>query len=557
MSYKALLFITVLYFSALHVFAQATKRLMSVSGPGNEMIVGMAIDKNDNITMTGYVYGNSLLNNSVLLQSKDSEDVFVSRCDKFGNVLWNNVFGGKDINSPNAITVDHEGYTYVSGYFRNDFYADGQLFSGPWRGRYFFTRLDNKGKITWVKTFAAPDELYVWQHSLYCDKDDNIYLTLMFYDSIKVGGVSYYTNHTRGDILIKYKPDGTLQWAKVLEEYGNGFTKGAILGISDDEEGHLFMCGTLTGSPAKWGGKDFPGLKPGHDRSTCAYIARLDKQSGNLQWVKYGESRGATALEIIRQGTSGSFYVAGYFTDTLTIDSLKIGEYMYDHFIPVLLCMDTSGKVLWSKMMSAYIDDLCVDNKGYLYIGGECDGGLYQDNISFLSLYRDAYILRCDSTGNITSACHSKVQNSYSEAYLWNLACNSDNRVYASGWTDGVTAFWDTVLTSKYTAGYIWALPSDFSFASVDELPDPQQNITIYPNPISGNNVTIRLSNLVEGEIMISCFDAMGRSVYSTTVRGNSVQEYHLQLPSLSTGVYLLKVTSGNHNYLGRILKRE
>jgi hypothetical protein len=527
---------------------------MSVSGQGDEMVVGMAIDKSDNITMTGYVYGNSYLNNSVLLQSKDSVDVFVSRCDKHGNVLWTNVFGGKDINSPNAITVDHEGNTYVSGYFRNDFYVDGQLFSGKGKYRYFFTKLDNIGKVAWVKTFKAPDESYVWQHSLYCDKDDNIYLTLQFEDTIVAEGVAYITKHTRGDILIKYNPEGILQWAKVMENLGNA--NGSILGLSDDGTGHLFMCGALRGTPARWGGKDIEGLGPiGWNLPSYVYFSRLDKQSGDMQWIKIGMSKpGSAALEIIKPDISGNFYVAGYFMDTLTIDSLKIAEYNGTFPIPVVLRVDASGKVVWSKMMAGLVKGLCVDSKGYLYTAGIYAQAIEQDKLILRSLGEDIYVFRFDSTGKITSGRSTTAENTNSQVNLMDFTANSEDRLYACGWTYGGTTFGDTSLNSKYSEGYVWALPSNFSFASIDEF-SPEQNITVYPNPLSGNDVTIRLPEKLKEEAKINCFDAVGRIVYSTTFTGNAENGYHLQLPSLTTGVYLLKISTGNHNYVSRLLK--
>ena len=71
-----------------------------------------------------------------------------------------------------------------------------------------------------------------------------------------------------------------------------------------------------------------------------------------------------------------------------------------------------------------------------------------------------------------------------------------------------------------------------------------EQKYKLYPNP---NNGTITISQLVADSrgVSIEVVDAMGRSVYNSTPEFDQ-QIIRLQLPNVSAGLYLLKLTNAD-----------
>ncbi|MEI2739668.1 MAG: T9SS type A sorting domain-containing protein [Chitinophagaceae bacterium] len=72
-------------------------------------------------------------------------------------------------------------------------------------------------------------------------------------------------------------------------------------------------------------------------------------------------------------------------------------------------------------------------------------------------------------------------------------------------------------------------------------------DITVYPNPVSGNQVSFQATALPKGQYTIRVTNATGQQVYNKVLvhNGGAVTEA-LQLPaSIQTGIYNLQVTSG------------
>lgn len=85
----------------------------------------------------------------------------------------------------------------------------------------------------------------------------------------------------------------------------------------------------------------------------------------------------------------------------------------------------------------------------------------------------------------------------------------------------------------------------------VDFQKDAERTLKLYPNPNNGD-FTVELKNTNSDKISIEVFDLFGKSVF----KGNTTEEsFRLNLPNLSSGLYLVKVSSNTYNETLKFIK--
>ena len=102
--------------------------------------------------------------------------------------------------------------------------------------------------------------------------------------------------------------------------------------------------------------------------------------------------------------------------------------------------------------------------------------------------------------------------------------------------------------------------PSSSGRVSISASPEEDTitgaEIRIYPNPVTGKKVTLRMDSIPSGRYMLQVYTATGRLVYSQSLNhtGKSVG-YPIQLPSdLTRGMYMLKLAGTSTRYAGKMI---
>ena len=96
---------------------------------------------------------------------------------------------------------------------------------------------------------------------------------------------------------------------------------------------------------------------------------------------------------------------------------------------------------------------------------------------------------------------------------------------------------------SKYVGGIV----------AINTQKASTETVSIYPNPVEGREVTIAISNgNIDGSMLVEVTDLSGKTVYHNTLVG--VQN-HIFLPiTISQGIYMVKLTSGDNVYQQKLL---
>jgi len=275
------------------LFAKQFKAL----GIGNEIIT----DSNSNIYISGF-FGNSgnfnTSGDTFMLNSKGSSDIFVTKLDSLGNLVWAKSIGTPGNDRGRSIDVDNEGCLYITGFFSGDIDLDPDpdsvymKYSGGGLD-IFVLKLNNDGKFVWGNSLSSGGQ------------DQGVGISV---DSKKNVFITGYLNLKY--LLVKFDSTGLIEWINKFDpENGWGYD------VAIDKFDNVYATGYFGGST------DFD------PDSSKSYI--LNSNGGlDVFVVKY--SNDGKFLNSFRMGGGGSeighsifvrneddIYVTGHFTSVV------------------------------------------------------------------------------------------------------------------------------------------------------------------------------------------------------------------------------------------------
>jgi len=248
----------------------------------------IALDGSGNIFVGGETYG--VFSGQA---SSGGVDVFVSKLNSSGTVLWTRQFGTSSTDYLDGLTADTSGNIYVSG----TVYAtlSGQTSSGG--NDAFMRKYDTSGNALWTRQFgtSANDT----GRGIGLDSSGNIYVSGTTEGTFPGQSSSGYI-----DIFLrKHDSSGNEIWTRQLGSNGNDYSNGLAL----DSSGNVYLAGHTQGA--------LPGQTP--LGSLDGYALKYDG-SGNVLWIRqFGTSGGEYAWSLALH-SSGNLYIAGSTDSTFT-----------------------------------------------------------------------------------------------------------------------------------------------------------------------------------------------------------------------------------------------
>ena len=178
----------------------------------NDKGVAIAIDKREDLYVTGYTTGND-----------GNTDIFIRKFDQAGNVLWTALEDGTtNLNAEGtAITVDEDRNVYVCGFVTE---------SGT-NTDIAVLKYNKNGDQRWMKTINGNVNQSDKAWGIVVDENDNIYIT--GYVTTSAGTTDTYT--------ARLSPSGNIIWSDTFN--GNGNQSDKAWGIVVDEDRSVFVTG--------------------------------------------------------------------------------------------------------------------------------------------------------------------------------------------------------------------------------------------------------------------------------------------------------------------------
>lgn len=188
-------------------------------------LTDLAIDKNENIYMTGSIGGNSVFEGKKM-EANGLSDIIVIKFDKEGKTTWIKQFGtgepyssgayaakpATDIEGGQFIAIDAAENVYFTGVHFNGARFDNQILAssanikGLEVGNAFLGKLDIDGNIQWVKN--AEGKGIAGLTGMICNSEGDVFLS----GTIAYKKVTFNGQKAKGPFIMKFDSNGNTKW---------------------------------------------------------------------------------------------------------------------------------------------------------------------------------------------------------------------------------------------------------------------------------------------------------------------------------------------------------
>ena len=342
-------------------------------------------------------------------------DVFVSKLDASGNLVWARNFGGTNSDAPYAIFVDDAENVYITGTFYNsgnyDFGGGMTILSSNGQTDVFIMKINAAGNFEWAKSIGGTG--FDFGTDISVDQSGNIYLTGQFSNTVDFdpgAGVENATANSSSNVyFLKLDATGNFVWVNIYEGF---FSFGGGQHIVIDDNGDLYTAGGFSSTA------DFdPGTGTFNLSSSGGndiFVSKLSA-SGNFIWAKNIGGASSESIKSFEIDGNNNLYLAGKFSGTADFDpgigtSDLISSGGDDIFVAKL---DANGDYVWAKNMGGTDDEeaisLSVDSDGSVFTTGsffgtaDFDPGTGTNNLTS-SGFQDVFISKLDVNGDFAWA---------------------------------------------------------------------------------------------------------------------------------------------------------
>ena len=213
---------------------------------------GIATDSSNNLYTIGSFSG-SVPFGTTTLTSQGNSDLYITKQDSSGNVIWAKSVPGIDSASTRPIVTDSSGNIYAISNFSGSATFGTTTLTSQGGQDFFVTRLDSSGNVSWAKSFGGTNDDN--SYSIASDSSGNLYITGSFQDSVTFGNTKLTAVGLTDIFVTKLDSSGNVAWAK---SFGGISTTSSDSGksISTDNNGNIYITGTYRGTkedPATFG----------------------------------------------------------------------------------------------------------------------------------------------------------------------------------------------------------------------------------------------------------------------------------------------------------------
>jgi hypothetical protein len=218
-------------------------------GTGNDTAYGLAVDPQGNAYITGSFDNGATFGSLSLANNSKSDDIFVAKCSSAGDFVWVRKAGGGEDDVGNGIALDGATNVYVTGYFAGAATFGSTNLTGAGTGLLpdiFLSKYDAAGSLLWVRQAGGPGDDR--GNAVAADATGNVWVTGQFYGTNSFGTTNLVANGNGSDIFVaRYDTTGNLIWAR--RAGGSSIIYGdAGFGIASNTNGDAFVTGYFSGN---------------------------------------------------------------------------------------------------------------------------------------------------------------------------------------------------------------------------------------------------------------------------------------------------------------------
>jgi Beta-propeller repeat len=334
-----------------------------VGGPGPDTGNSISADAGGNTYVTGTFSGTATFG-SYQLVSSGGFDIFLAKFNAVGDVVWAKKAGSASIDAEAgaAVKADAAGNIYVTGHFAaTTTFGTTDLTSAGGTDIFIAKYSASSGDVLWAKKAGGNEnENGV---GLAVSAAGDVSVTGSFFGTAVFGSTSLTSSGSFDGFIAQYNADGDNLWAKQIAGESNDLG----YAVAVDAAGDSYVSGYFTGSA------NFGGTTVNAAGNEDIFIARYDRTSGNLLWVKTAGGSDYDNGLSIDVDISGNSYVTGYFTRTASFGDKSITS--VDNSRDIFVAKyNNSGEAQWVKKAGDLNNDsgrsITVDASGIIHTTG-------------------------------------------------------------------------------------------------------------------------------------------------------------------------------------------
>ncbi|WP_165903800.1 gliding motility-associated C-terminal domain-containing protein [Hymenobacter gummosus] len=328
----------------------------------------IALDRQGNAYVTGYVAGSNLLFGNVRVPNTSTNgysDVFVAKISPTGTWLWATRAGSRATDIGRSIAVDTAGNAYVAGVYYGETVTFGntQLPAEQYSTDVFVAKLNPQGQWQWAVRAGGPAIEDVG--GIAVGRRGQVAVAGYFQGQARFGSQRLNAPGWHDVFVAQLTTAGQWQWA--VQAGGAG--SDAASSIAADTIRHEWLVtGSFAGPVGEFGSFRLPAA------TQTAFVARLDT-AGQFRWAT--APTGTSNCQHVAVDGSSQAYLLGNFNDQLRLGSTTLSyanpiSRLYGALFVARLAADgTWGPVVAAGNSSnGYGTSLALDGSGNAYLTG-------------------------------------------------------------------------------------------------------------------------------------------------------------------------------------------
>lgn len=334
-----------------------------VGGPGPDRGNSISADAGGNTYVTGAFSGTATFGSYQLVAS-GGFDMFLAKFNAVGDVVWAKTAGSASIDAEAgaAVKVDAAANVYVTGHFAaTTTFGTTDLTSAGGTDIFITKYSASTGDVLWAKSAGGIEN----ENGVGITVSDagDVSVAGAFFGTAVFGSTSLTSSGSFDGFIAQYNSDGDILWVKQIAGQSNDLA----YSVAVDAAGDSYVSGYFTGSA------NFGGATADAAGNEDIFVAKYDRISGNLLWVKTAGGSDYDNGLSIDVDISGNSYVTGYFTRTASFGdkSITSADNSRDIFVAKY---NNSGDVQWVKRAGDLNNDsgssISVDASGIIYTTG-------------------------------------------------------------------------------------------------------------------------------------------------------------------------------------------
>ncbi|MEN3324616.1 T9SS type A sorting domain-containing protein [Mariniflexile soesokkakense] len=527
-------------------------------GQSHDVVYKIHVDHEGNIYSTGFYNDNCDFDpteGSYILEHSFDADIFVSKINKNGELVWAKSIGGLANDSGKYITTDTEGNVYITGTFEEtvdfDSGAGTFLLTSSGQTDVFILKLDKNGNFIWAKSFEGEDIEQTAGIGL--DHFGNIYIAGDFHGTVDFDpSTSIFSLTPKKDgegYLAKLSTNGDFIWAK---QFGG---PGIVTTMKVLNDGSTYISGlfdeTADFNPDNH--VDFFLTVP--DNYHGLYLLQLNSDGNFIKANTIATTDFQCFTMDLDLDSEGAVIMTGYFSGKIQFevpDSSISSDILRMYYNSFVVKVNPNGQNEWAKLLSSDLGfntamALAINKQDEALIYGYYAGSFSSNQITLTKFPSDNsaenYVLKISNNGVTTSGLKfGGAMSVYSCAIKIDQA---ENIYLSSGFQNTIDINPILKQTLQKTAinmvdSYIIKL-NDNALSIPDTY---NETLIFYPNPTT-NKIMIT-SKIPLNEKEYNLFDATGKSVIS----GMLDNSQSIDLSQLTKGMYYIKIENTTYKVM-------